>query len=203
MTTKEKSGESMNSKLFDKVVDFKHYHRIRLGAILITISVLMTGLTWFGMYNSNPSLMYKVFGLFGVCGILIILLNFAQTKKTKNYKQIFGVDETGLRKIQENLSKPVYEKKPLILTSDYIFFLSNSCKKLFIEHGDIANIKYGKAELGVANKGLLEIMFMPKVLNFLNSDEKCIASVSVKENDISEIKEKLLSINNRFEIQDM
>ena len=191
----------MNSKLFDKVVDFKHYHRMRAGVLLIIISIMMTGLTLFGVYNGDQSLIYRVFGFFGICGILIVLLNFGQTKKTKNYEQLFGTDEAGLRKIQDNLSNPVYEKKPLILTNDYIFFLSNSCKKLFIEYGDIANIKYGKADLGAANRGLLQSMFMPKVLNFLNSDGKCIASVSVKENDISEIKERLLDINISFEVQ--
>ena len=201
MVTTNKSNESINSKLLDKVVDFKHHHRMKLGMLLIVISILMTGLTFFGIYSSNPSLMYRVFGLFGICGILIVLLNFIQIKKAKNYEQLFGVDQTGLRKIQDNLSQPVYEKEPLILTNDYIFFLSNSCKKLFIGYDEIATIKYGKADLGAQNQGLLQSLFMPKMLNFLNNNGKCIASVSVKENNMGEIKEKLLGINSRFAVQ--
>ena len=190
----------MNTKLFDKVVDFKHYYRVKSGILIIVISIVMIGLTQFGMYK-NPSLMYKVFGLFGAFGIFTVLVNFMKTKAGKNYENLFGVDTTGLSKIYDNLEKPIYEKEPLILTEDYIFFLSNSCKKLFIGYDEIETIKYGKTDLGAQNRGLLQILLTPKALNFLNKDDKVIASVSVKEKDMSEIKEKLHGINSRLDVQ--
>ena len=191
----------MNTKLFDKVVDFKHYYRVKSGILLIVISIVMIGLTQSGMYKGNPSLMYKVFGIFGAFGIFTVLVNFMKTKAGKNYENLFGVDKTGLSKIYDNLEKPVYEKEPLILTKDYIFFLSNSCKKLFIGYDEIETIKYGKTDLGAQNRGLLQILLTPKALNFLSKEGKVIASVSVKEENISEIKEKLHGINSRFDVQ--
>jgi hypothetical protein len=193
------SAGSINPKLLDKVVNFKYHFRMKMGIILISISAMMLLLTLAGAYQSNPSLMYKVFGFGGIFGVLTILFNFFRIKKAKNYTEIFRVDEAGLRKIHANLAAPVYEKAPLILTNNYIFFLSNSCKRLFINYDEIAAIKYAKADVG--GGGILHFLLMPKILSFVNNQGKVIAKVEVKEKNMGEVKEKLLGINSRLEVE--
>lgn len=199
---KNKGENKMDFKVLDKILNHKHYAKIKIAIFLLAICGLMIGLGLSGLYEEEGTLILQIFGAFGVVGVLMILISVIQINKRKDYAKIFKIEEDELGKIHDNLVGPLYENKGIILGRNYVFILNNRAKKMILDYDEIGKIEYGKEVVYV--QGLLGTMltyiFTPRSINFTDINGKNFGGAIVKKKEIKAVEDTLKTINDCFVI---